>query len=412
MLKKISSFVLIIAMFITIPLNSISAALSSSPIKLDIDKLTPMKNGGQSCGNQAQYGYGVPLAFDSSYIYYATGRNNAYGSFTLKRMEHDGSSTQQLDSQSVAASFNIFGGWIYYGTYNGDNRSIFKVSIDGKNSIKLVSNIVNIGKMIQVEDKIYFTAGVDKGLFCVSTDGGKYKKIIDADIDSYNIEYSHIFYTIVGKNGINIAKLNGEFVGKICEDYETSYYNANNWRIQVHQSLNIENGWLYYISQGHKIFKVKIDGTQQSEVWSTEIRDFCVIKGINVTDQWIYIMVENRNSPIDEYHYNQYICKIRTNGIDYQVLLKNNNLHQNRFMNENELYINDQWIYFGVTDDIYRHADKIYRIKKDGSNLSSLSELSPHSTKIESNDIFIENEIEDFFESEIYNATIIEDTVG
>jgi len=102
--------------------------------------------------------------------------------------------------------------------------------------------------------------------------------------------------------------------------------------------LLVHGDWIYY-STGHSLYKIKTDGTENQELYSTE---YTPIANLTLIDEWLYFSVDG-------------VHKVKLDGSEHQ--------HLSSERTHGFMAITNDWIYFGRG-----------RIKHDGTNEQIISD--------------------------------------
>lgn len=212
----------------------------------------------------------------------------------------------------------------------------FSIKNDVEEEGNTNSNISNDGKVCEKDGFIYYS-GAYSGLYKMKTDGTEKVKLLD-------------------DSAVNI---------------------------------NVVGGWVYYLNGGNynenpnsRIYKVKIDGTCKTEVYSQDD-----ISDLIVTNKYIYY--KTSTSGLGDLDYAIY--KMNIDGTN-KVLLTN-----------------EQWISNINYDDgylYYNTNDGIYKIKDDGTDKVKLYNGSTRFIIVNDKNIYFHSEGEDYSVNNIYKMDL------
>lgn len=199
-----------------------------------------------------------------------------------------------LDDYKAIYSFgNIYesNGWIYYLC----NNHIFRMRLNGSDKMSLIEIIDSFSlKCHFIKYQIYknwlyyaertYKSISDSGqvhLYRYSLDGKKREKcgVWSTRIDSFIVYNDRLYYSAGGYGHIFCSRLDGSNETQIAE--------MSNFK-----ALSIYKDWIFYIDNNKYLYKVKINGTDNSKLCNIT-NDFFFID-----NDWIY------------YHYNGSLCRI------------------------------------------------------------------------------------------------------
>lgn len=260
----------------------------------DDDKLYCMNADGTNltkiCDDVVSY-----INVDEHYIYYVRNNPGTAGDFSflnfntdsLCRIDHDGDSVLVLDS-APSLYASLVGNYIYYLHYSdSDGSTMYKAKIDGK-------------EQVQVLENSYFTASTS----------GKY-------IYYNGIETEHFLW-----------RLNTE------DDSYGMLYGGNCWMPTV-----VDDSVLYYMDCDNRYAIARVDLSTEEKVLLSTDRVDCY----NVYGDYIYFQRNDSENPA--------LCRMRTDGSDYEVLVEGN--HTNINVTSEHVYFRDY-----TTEITYRMAHK------------------------------------------------------
>ncbi len=230
---------------------------------------------------------------NSNSIYFIDKANNL-----PYRANADGSSNK-LHTDSVG-SMHVIGNWIYY-ICLGDNK-IYRINRNGLDRTPLCNNLsgylglsdsrFSIRSINIYDNMIYFyaefsTDNKKNGLYRMKLDGSNITLITNDQCDALAVDNGYIYFI---SNGGYIYRmdLNGQNKEKVCSDSAVSF--------------NVNSGWIYY-SNYKGIFKMNANAGS-----SAKLTDDYTDK-INIAGSWIYYFNSNEDNKM---------YRIRTSGSDRQ----------------------------------------------------------------------------------------------
>ncbi len=289
MKKKVLSLMLVIILTLTlIP----TMTLATSP-----------KTQGNTVGNIHNSGY---AAIQGEWIYYVDNSRRIPGLFSTDfyKMRTDGTEITKLDQRlTVSSNINIVGDYVYYRGWGG---YVYKAQHDVREATRLTE--YSVQNIQVVNNWIYFSKReiggcAEHNLYRIRTDGTGEQMLTDSDDDK-----------------------------------------------RMH--VNIVGDWIYYsnVSDGHKLYKVRIDGTEK-----TKLNNECSWY-INVIGDWIYY------SDWDDV---RNLYKIRTDGTNKTKL---NNIHSG------SINVAGEWIYYVAPPDLVSSYGALQRMRTDGTGVTNILE--------------------------------------
>lgn len=276
------------------------------------------------------------------------------GQYQLYKIKLDGTQSIKLSNDNPGF-INVSGDWIYYVNIN-EMGKLYKVKTDGTNRTKLLDTNVNSVRV--VGDWIYYTkpnGGISE-LYKIKTDGTSNTKFIFSDSSISGVDD---FITVFG-----------DWIYTNCyvKDPATSTYSSYIYKIKVDGSqavklsdtysyrMNIFGDWLYYQDphDNYNIYKMKLEGSEVTQLTNYTNNDGNVYNFM-VTSQGIFYSMANNTDFTATDKLGLY--KINNDGSGNIRL----STLKARFINS----INN-WVYF---DD----GNASYRIMTDGTNLQVLN---------------------------------------
>ena len=157
----------------------------------------------------------------------------------------DGSQRKKLNSD-WCEFMSVENGWIYYGGLSNNEDGIYKMRMDGSEKTKLVSVIPKYSYVSG--DWVYYVSKKDNGtLWRISINGGNPQRIVDTFVYFYTISGDRIYY---------LTETKPDTPSIIC--------------------------------------KIKMDGTEKSEIHSTDGN----INTFNVFDKYLFIPAKSNNNKV------------------------------------------------------------------------------------------------------------------
>lgn len=206
------------------------------------------------------------------------------------------------------------------------------------------ANISNGGIAAVYGDWIYFGyytgREADRDLYKMKTDGTGLQCISEDNPSYINVSDEYIFYCNNShKCYLYRMKIDGS--DKMALNNESSSY------------IILQDEWIYYVNDyDHHIYKIKVDGTEKSRL--NDDRTSC----INIEGNLICYIAEFFNN--DTNLWEQELYSIKTDGTEKNKL----NIKTRFFV------VDDGYIYFKNNSD----QSKLYKAKKDGSQLTKLTD--------------------------------------
>ncbi|MFL0250685.1 DUF5050 domain-containing protein [Clostridium neuense] len=221
---------------------------------------------------------------------------------------------------------------------SGQTKMDFSIKNDIEQSGNTNGNISNGGKTCEKDGFIYY-GGACSGLYKMKTDGTGKVKLLDDSVADINVVGGWIYY------------------------------------------LNVRN---YNENPNSRIYKVKIDGTCKTEIYSQDD-----ISDLIVTNKYIYYKTFTSNSDLEDLDYAIY--KMDIDGTD-KVLLTNEKWISNINYKDNYIY--------------YNTSDGIYKIKNDGTDRVKLHNCDTRFMIVNDKNIYFHSEGENYSVNNVYKMDL------
>ena len=270
------------------------------------------------------------VATQGNWIYFSNYSND----YHLYKMRKDGSEKQLLDGKCVALSINVLGEWIYY---TDETSGLCKIKIDGTEKTLLRTD-VNYWLYVE-DDWIYFSHHPWGGtLNRVKTDGSSAEPVITEKCRSINILNGWVYY--INDSDELAYKIKTDGTGKTLI---SPGFGGSDLAI-VDGKLMSKNG--YYIQI------VNLDGSGFSQIGETNISPHFLCGN----DGWMYFLESDLR---DRNNYYAAFYKMKSDGSQKIKVLEYD------FQNKANFFINvaDGWLYFPNEND----NGYLYRVKTDGT---------------------------------------------
>jgi len=256
----------------------------------------------------------------------------------------------------INGSFAVLkGNTIYYiGDYANDNGGIFKTNTDGTGQTQISERSITCLQV--VGDWIYF-----RGSF--SDSGGN----IYYGIHKIHAEWTYITPTLVyaSENGFLRYVVVGNWI------YFTEEQPDGNWALYKIRTagidktliekdsilINAEGGWVYYITIGGGLHKIRTDGSERTQL---SILPEQARGGVSQIDgDWLYYNIEQH----DRYGnlMSQGLSRIRLDGTGEMVIITDR---------VRDFIVDGDWIYYANFSD----NRALYRIRTDGTGNMKLDD--------------------------------------
>ncbi len=225
----------------------------------------------------------------------ATGRNlNIIGQWIIYTERHrdgifrfdkaDGSLFRICEDE--ADTVITLGEWVYYNNYSDDERSIYKIKVDGSDKTRVGGR--NVTEINIADGWIYFRGGAEAShIYKMRLDGSEETQVGNDDGRYLNVVDGWIYFRNESDSGkLYKMRVNGADRVKIAD--------TPSWYINVHA------GWVFYATESGSgqqgLFKVRTNGQGSTRLVSAYTH------WINVTDEWVYFIDWNyRPSPGDSF---------------------------------------------------------------------------------------------------------------
>lgn len=163
------------------------------------------------------------------------------------------------------------------------------LSSSRNNAGKVAGNLNNEGFAVQKGNKAYISntlidsgkESAEKGLYEISSKNESKLITKDEYVKSINYYKGYLYYLAINKSETGnyirqIVKMkpNGEKKQILVDNIETTSIGNN--------SLNVNDGWVYYSNSDNKLEKVKVNGEKRQQISDEEIEKF------QIEDKYIY----------------------------------------------------------------------------------------------------------------------------
>lgn len=270
------------------------------------------------------------IAYSGEWIFYSNGDEDG----ALYKIKEDGTAKQRISADKYCKYINVIGDWIFYKCNNALREYVYdlvKIKIDGSER-SVVTSSFSITYVYVCDKKLYYKhdngfsiLDLETGEKTLYNEGNYYMPYVEGDwvyfLDSYDSSYGY---------------------GKLCknrlggtEKIQLTDYNA--------RKFNVYDGWVYYTDFNFSIRRVRVDGTQDSEVFSDGY-----VNMFNVSDGVIYAGGRE-------------VFKIELNGSSYTKFTTG-------IVADFLFTLTDKYIYYEV-------SGKTYKIGKDGQK-EQLTEIN------------------------------------
>lgn len=237
---------------------------------------------------------------------------------------------------------------------NEQTKMDFSIKNDVEEKGNTNANIANGGKACEKDGFIYYS-GANNGLYKMKSDGTEKVKLLDDSVADINVVDGWIYY-------LNVRDYNENpnsriYKVKIDGTCKTEVYSQDNI-----SNLIVINDWVYYkafsnYNPGYSIYKIKVDGTDKMQIINEGF-----IRYINVNDGYIYYNTPNE------------IDKIKVDGTGKTKIYDLSK--PSEFMT-----IDNQNIYFDLAGmDYFRH--NIYKMDFDGKALQKVITFNSDATEL------------------------------
>jgi len=202
-------------------------------------------------------------------------------------------------SEAIVSYLNSDGRYLYFCENIEGQYNLVKMKKNGKDKQNIVENIDN--KMITVSKKwIYYSQNEE--LYKIRTNGKDRIKLLDKDVQTYQIEGNNIYYTL--KDGIDCViakmKINGTDMVELEKDCNPNFYVKGSKIYYIKETYNTEKYEYEYT-----LCEMKENGNKKKEIKKLPNS----IKQINMAEDGIYYLTTE--------DYTKYeLLRIKYNGKD------------------------------------------------------------------------------------------------
>ncbi|MCX7711546.1 MAG: DUF5050 domain-containing protein [Clostridia bacterium] len=209
------------------------------------------------------------------WIYFSNRSDN----FKLYRMKTDGTELMKL-SDSHPTFFDIVGDSIYFSDYSEDGR-LQKIKINGSDGKELNDKDSNNIKALkdwifyqQTDESLITNHAVNSWIYRINHKNGSNIRISDeSSISRYWFTKDRIYF-LRGKDS-KLVSVNLDGSNKIVNSRE----DLNAWNLRI---LNESEGWLYYLLERDGIYRMRPDGSDNSQLCQVHATAMCI------SGEWIY----------------------------------------------------------------------------------------------------------------------------
>lgn len=201
-------------------------------------------------------------------IYYQDGKNN-------NNITQSNKAGNVVFDDTYGMCLSIYDKYLYYRNF-GNDLQLMRLEIANPDHREIISDI-NTVQTIIVDEMIYASIvdmESDKdGLYRISLDGTKKKKLVGAAINCMQYETDYIYYAVQQKGQLFRIDLNGKNKEEILRKETGEYI------VTTHFIVN--NGWIYFNNENYgdgkgsgavdstlNICRIRIDGTEFEELAS------------------------------------------------------------------------------------------------------------------------------------------------
>ena len=230
------------------------------------------------------------------------------------------------------------GDWIYI-----RERDVLRVKTDGTGLEPILDELKQSGTLTAVDDWLYIGSN-----YKLKLDGSEFQQFYDGKAAAgytFNIADGWIYRYDQDENG---------------EDCIYKFKPDGTQKKKIHSGradfMIVDGEWIYYaeLFGDNSIYKMKTDGSENELVLPLEQR----VKTLNLMDEWLYYGAYGEDKRC-------YLCRVKTDGTDNQMLYTNEN---DEGFNISEIYILGEWVY--VVDK----ESNLYRIAPDGTDAQLIAE--------------------------------------
>ncbi len=378
--KKIKIFVIILVLITVIIVGSMFFVKKST------------NTVGNTISNIRNYGY---TAVQGSWIYYVAPSEDGKR-VCIYKSKIDGSEKKYiLQEDWDILGLNVKDDYIYFiaisyepvesnsDTTNSEpvdtiNNKIYRMKTDGTDLEVINNNAFHNQsyEMYVVDDSIYYI-GVDQNIYSMKLDGSDVKRINEDHSGFLGITKDYIVYNVPkdgeedensnvesnDENNVENSVENEKTDDEEVEDTEFETFIMNRDGTDKHtvtgdrlNSINIVDNWIYYVDGSKHIYKVKIDGSE-----NTLISDSVEAYNLNITNKYIYYLSYN-----DDSEQNVSLYRMNLDGTDNKEIYKLDN--SSSYLN----VVNDHAVFMDNNDDF----GTINLVDSNGQNRVKLYELN------------------------------------
>ncbi|WP_165452342.1 DUF5050 domain-containing protein [Paenibacillus thalictri] len=238
-----------------------------------------------------------------------------------------------------------------------DNQSGYRIdTAASSDSARPVSendnfNLNNGGQMAEAGEWIYFNPNSsyfgNNYLYKMKKDGSEKQKLTDDNAASINVKGEWIYYTVIDKSknehqGIFKVRTDGTGRTRISDAPAYKITVDGDWIYYVDQKLTGQGQYSVGFYKTLGIKKIRTDGTEETNLFQGKTEEplrNAVSDSIHVQQDWIYFVQPGDSEQPDK------LSKIRKDGMQLTPMSEG---HFNSFL------IVDDWIYYGNDNQLFK----------------------------------------------------------
>lgn len=342
MKKKLLIITLLSFMIITLTGCGSNSSGSSS-----IKKSMGNTSSGNLSGNLANNGLVVE---NEDYIFHALYERN--GIYKLDKKEDSIFKSEVFIPNIYAYDLNIVGDYLYYVAYESNSPNeieIRKTKVDGSDT-ETIAKVPSDSYHLQLnvtKDWIYYYSDKEEAIYKISINGGNSEKVAEVYADRGMYVSDGWIYYGSGKGKLGKIKLDGS--------NDTSLFSGST----NSNSMIVDNGYVYfwpyeYNGSHSKMYKINSDGSTDIPIQLSE-------RYINIYNDWMYY----------SNGYNEGYSKSKIDGSNKIILSE-----KTKSDGYTHILITDNWIYGFIPD--WSGYWAVFEVRHDGTNfqVKNCSEIS------------------------------------
>ena len=281
----------------------------------DITALIPTADikEGNTISNIRNYGY---TAKKGSWYYYIAASEDQTKP-AIYRSKKDGSQKELLyEHAGNVLGLNIYDDYVYFILIDDEknetntklsneesadlvNNKICRMKLNGDN-VEVINNNEfhnNCYEIYVIDGKVYYI-GIDTNIYCMDLNGQNKTKLNNDETGYLGITEDYIILNV--KKGMELPDSENADPATATTVYETKVMKRDG--SDLHSltgerlySISVVGDYIYYVTEGKAIYKVKVDGTD-----NTLISDEYTAYNMNVTDKYIFYMNYTDNDSKDK----------------------------------------------------------------------------------------------------------------